>query len=180
MAKQKMADDKKVKLIYSGELILFAVIFITLATLKILHILNTNPVVRVIFNWITLFGGTWMIVDFVWVLCSKKRRAKNSLLDKALFVPLGIYLITFDLISIVGPTRDKDFYMYFMVAAFYYIGVVYLFEGIYHYFRPIPSIVTAINQVEAANRAAEAEEKKKLQQQPVAEADEVKEEKKTK
>ena len=97
MAKEKMSVEKKTKLFYSGELVFFAILFFVIATLEILGIIGKREIMMTIFNWITIFGGTWMIVDFLWVLLSKKRRKKNSLLDKAMFVPAGIYLITFDI-----------------------------------------------------------------------------------
>ena len=155
MAKEKMSDEKKVKLIYSIEIGVFALIFFVLGVLKVLQIINTNMYVRIVFNWITLFGGAWMIADFIWVLCSKRRRAKNSLLDKALLVPLGIYLITYDLICLIGPTRDSSFYSYCMSAVFFYVGTVYTFEAIYHYWHPIPSILATIDKVEKAEQEEE-------------------------
>ena len=151
-----MSDEKKIKLIYSLELLVFALVFLVLGILKVTQVLRTNSTVRTIFNWVTIFGGTWAIVDFVWVLCSKKRRKKNSLLDKALIVPLGIYIITYDLICIIGPTRDDSFYAYCMSAVFFYAVLIFTFQAIYHYWHPIPSIVEAINQAkEAENTAAE-------------------------
>ena len=99
MAKEKMSIKKKTKLIYSIELLVFVAIFIVIATLEILGIIGKREIMLIIFNWVTIFGGTWLIVDFFWVLFSKKRRKKNSLLDKALVIPLGIYLITFDIIN---------------------------------------------------------------------------------
>ena len=40
MAKEKMSLEKKVKLIYSGELIFFALVFFVIATLEILGIIG--------------------------------------------------------------------------------------------------------------------------------------------
>ena len=181
MAKKKMSDETKVKLIYTIELLIFAVVFIVVATLKITRVLNTRDVVRLIFNIITILGGTWMIVDFIWTLCSKKKRMKNSLLDKSLFLPLGIYLITFDIICLVNASlRTGDFFLYMTVGAFYYIAACYIFEAIYHFFKPIPSIVAAIEEVKRRNAEAELEEQQAenepQQEQP---EEEKKEEKKS-
>ena len=92
MAKEKMSLEKKTKLIYSGELMIFAILFLVLATLEILNVIGKKPITLNIFNFVTAAGGAWMIVDFFWVLFSKKRRKKNSLLDKALVVPATIFI----------------------------------------------------------------------------------------
>ena len=141
MAKEKMSSEKKAKLIYSGELMFFAIVFAVIATLEITRILKMRDWVLIAFNWLTIFGGAWMIADFIWVLLSKKRRAKNSLLDKALLIPLGIYLITFDILCFTGVINTYDLRLYMMVGAFYYVAVVYLFESIYHYFVPVPALL---------------------------------------
>lgn len=171
MAKEKMSLEKKVKLIYSGELIFFALVFIALATLEILGVIGKREIMMTIFNWVTIFGGTWMIADFIWVLCSKRRQKKNSILDKALLVPAGIYLITFDIICFVGPSFvTMGFRRLMMGILFYYLGANYLFQGIYHWFKPIPGLFDSIR---------EAEEKAAAEEPIENQVEEVKEEKKT-
>ena len=161
-----MSLEKKTKLIYSGELMLFAILFLVLATLEILNVIGKRPIMLNIFNFVTAAGGTWMIVDFFWVLFSKKRRAKNSLLDKAMLIPLGIYLITFDIICFVQMKalwQDDSFNRFrrlMMGIAFYYIGGIYLFQSIYHYFVPVPSLVQAIEEAYKAEQ--EEQEKERL------------------
>lgn len=162
MAKEKMSNEKKTKLIYSGELIFFALVFTVIAVLELTRVLHLRDWVLIAFNWITIFGGTWMIVDFFWVMFSKKRRPKNSLLDKALLVPLGIFLIVFDIICFTKQIQkvdiSYDFRLYMMTSAFIYVAAIYLFQGIYHYFKPIPAIIEAIKE-------ADEEDQKKLEEQ---------------
>ena len=166
MAKEKMSLEKKTKLFYSGELMLFAILFFVLATLEILGVIGKRPIMLNIFNFITAAGGLWMIADFLWVLFSKKRRKKNSLVDKALLVPLGIYLITFDIICFLRMSamwQDADFNSFrrlMMGIAFYYIGAIYLFQSIYHYFVPVPMLVKAIEDAYKAEQ--EEQEKERL------------------
>ena len=136
-----MDPHKKMKLIYSGELLLFAVIFLVVAILKLTGVMKYNETRRIIFNWITIFGGLWGITDFVWGLASKKRRQRISLLDKFLILPLVLFIITFDFICLIGPKRADAFYVYCVSAAFFYISAIYLFEGIYHYYKPIPGLL---------------------------------------
>ena len=147
MAKEKMSVEKKVKLIYSGELLFFAALFIVIATLEVLGKIGKNTIVLTIFNWVTIFGGTWMIADFIWLLCSPKRRKKNSVLDKALLVPAGIYLITFDIICFTQASFvTLEFRRLMMSIVFYYFAAVYIFQGIYHWFHPVPGLMEDIKK----------------------------------
>ena len=154
MSKEKMPTEKKMKLIYSGELIFFAILFLVIATLEVLGVIGHKTIMMQIFNWVTIFGGTWMLVDFFWVLFSKKRRAKNSLLDKALLIPAGIYLIVFDSLCFAGRISLDDAGMnlrrLMMGILFYYFGAVYLFQGIFHYFIPSPALTSALVEAEKA------------------------------
>ena len=162
----KMSAEKRTKLIYSVELIVIAIVFVVIATLEIFRVMHFRDWILIAFNWITIFGGTWMIVDFVWTLVSSKKRLKSSLLDKCLLLPLGIYLIIFDIICFAKygfeTVNSYDFRMYMMTAAFYYVAIVYIFQGIYHYYHPIPLMVQAIKEAEEAERekALELEQKK--------------------
>ena len=92
---KKIDKEKKVKLIYSGELLLFAVIFLVFAILKITKVMGYSETRRIIFNWITIFGGAWGIADFIWAICSKKRQQRISMIDKVLLLPLAIFIMTF-------------------------------------------------------------------------------------
>ena len=95
-----------------------------------------------------------------------------SLLDKCLLLPLGIYLIVFDIICFAKygfeTVNSYDFRMYMMTAAFYYVAVVYIFQGIYHYYHPIPLMVQAIKEAEEAERekALELEQNKTPEETP--------------
>ena len=78
MAKKKMSIETKTKLVYSIELSIIAVIFIVVATLELVGVIHFREWALIGFNWLTLFGGLWMIADFVWTLVSEKKRKKNS------------------------------------------------------------------------------------------------------
>ena len=136
----KLDKETKYKLIYSGELALFAIIFFVFSVLKFTGILGYKPTRALIFNWITIFGGAWGIIDFIWAISSKKRQERISLLDKILLVPLAIFIITYDLICfIVKP--EPVFYTTMLGIAFAYVGVVYCFESVYHFYHPIPGLL---------------------------------------
>ena len=154
MAKEKMPLEKKAKLIYSGELILFSIVFIVIATLEITAVIGKREVMMIIYNWVTIFGAAWMIADFIWLMCSKRRKARNSIIDKALLLPLAVFLITYDIICFANASFvDIVFRRNMMAVAFYYIAAVFLFQGIYHWFKPVPGFLEDLQE--------EGEEKKK-------------------
>ena len=72
-----MKTETKVKLIYSGELVVIAIIAAVIAILKLTGVIPTNPTRLLIYNIITLAGGLWFIIDLVWTLKSEKRRKKS-------------------------------------------------------------------------------------------------------
>lgn len=155
--KKKMSIEKKSKLLYSGELLIIAILFITLAILRCVGVIGYNATRITIFNWITIVGGAWLITDFVWLLVSKKRRAKNCVLDKILALPSGIYLIVFDILCFSKYTEDEAFFIFGIAIVFFYFGANYLFQSIYHWFYPIPSLLEAIKEEEEAEKAKENE-----------------------
>ncbi len=146
--KKKLDALTKAKLIYSGELIIIAIVFLVVAILKFTNVIPYNATRHLVLNWITLFGGTWVIVDFVWALLSKKRRPRISLLDKALHLPAGIYLVTFDLFCIIARPDNPMIYRCGFPIAISYLCLCYIFEGIYHFYHPIPGILEAVVEVD--------------------------------
>ena len=137
---KKIDPQKKIKLIYSGELLLFAVLFLVFGILRITQVMPYRETRRIVFNWITIFGAWWGIIDLTWALASKKRRARVCLLDKFLVVPLALFIITFDFISLIAKPANDMFYVVCIGSAFIYISVIYLFQAIYHYYKPIPGL----------------------------------------
>ena len=149
--KKKMDPLKKIKLIYSGELILIAVVALVIGILDLTYVIRINNTVLTIFNWVTMFGGLWIIIDFLWTLLSPKRRAKNALIDKIILLPLGTFLLTFDLIALIGNySKDNqyDFYRIGVSVALLYLSFAYTFQGIYHWFHPLPSLLEELEKEE--------------------------------
>ena len=137
----------KIKLIYSGELLFFAILFLTLAILKITGVWGGSTARGWVFNIITLAGGTWMMIDFIWACASKKRRQRKvCFLDKILGVPSGLYLIAFDIYCIIMRSQNAlsaDFYRIGVSILFFYMAANMLFQAIYHYIFPLQSLVDA-------------------------------------
>jgi len=138
-----MDPVKKVKLIYSGELLFFSLVFLTIGLLVILKLIPLSSTRKAIFTWVTIFGGAIGIADFLWALISKKRRRKVALIDKILVLPAGIAAITMDIIAFSNgiDTRPDEHFQWTMGLIFVYLGLVYLFECFYHYQKPIPGLI---------------------------------------
>ncbi len=147
MAK-KMDEMKKAKLVYSGELAFFAVAFSVLGILLLTNVLHpSNLILRQVFVYISLVGGTWVIADFIWCLASEKRRKKNSLLDKATLLPVAVSIIAIDIITLVkGFEETLEFHRIAVGILFLYIAVAYGFQAVYHYYHPLPMLVQAVEE----------------------------------
>ncbi len=154
-----MTIEKKNKLIYSGELLLIAVVFIVIGILELLKVIVLSDRFQLIFKIVTLVGATWLTFDFFWTLLSKKRKANYPILDKAMMLPLAVYLYVFDIVGFVIP-RPYEYYQIGVPIAFFYIACAYSFQGIYHYYNPIPILVQAIEEEQKAK-----EEKEKVEQE---------------
>ena len=156
---KKLSKETKYKLIYSAELAFFAIVFLVFAILKFTKVMGYNETRRIVFNFITLAGGAWGIADFVWAVCSKKRQARISMLDKVLLLPLALFIITFDLISLIGKPSNEDFYIFMIGGAFAYVAVVYCFEAVYHFYHPIPGLLDDLEDEEKEENSQEKPEK---------------------
>ncbi len=147
--KKKMDPLTKIKLIYSGELMLFAVVFLVLAILKFTQVMKTNANRLTVFNWITLFGGAWMIADFFWALFDKKRQKRIAMIDKFLTLPAGLYLIVFDLYCLIKhPPLTGRACTYGVPVIFTYFFLIYTFQAIYHFKHPVPGLLNAVVEVD--------------------------------
>ena len=153
--KKKMDLETKAKLIYSIELGVFALIFLVLALLKALGVIPTNATRLLIFNWVTLVGGTWLVVDFMWAFLSSKRQKRVSLLDKVLHLPAGFYLIAFDIYCLVGKPDDPKVFRYGIPIVLGYLGLCYTFEALYHFWHPIPGLLDSLKEAESSEVTTE-------------------------
>ena len=156
---KKVPDSaKKTVLIYSGELLLFSIVFLVIAILEFTRVFTISDRHRTIFNWVTIFGGTWLIVDFFWALFSKKRQKRIALIDKILHLPLGIYLVTFDTYAFI-TNPDTSLFQICIPIALSYIAICYAFESVYHYFNPIQSLLIEEEEKEKGAEDHEQSEK---------------------
>lgn len=155
-----MDELKKTKLIYSGELILFSIAFIVLGVLELIHVINLSENFRLIFKIVTLVGATWLVADFVWALKSEKHRKSSPVMDKAMLLPLAAYLYIFDIYGFCNPSLGYGYYQIGVPIPFFYLACAYIFQGVYHYYKPLPILLEELEKAkEEENKKAEAEEK---------------------
>ena len=144
-----MTIEKKNKLIYSGELVLIGVAVLVIGVLQLIKVITFSERFQLIFKIITLVGATWMIVDFVWALKSAKHRKSSPILDKVTLLPLAAQLYVFDIIGFaIKP--PYEYYQFGVPMVFFYLGVAYIFLGVYHYYKPIPLVLEMIAEEEQA------------------------------
>lgn len=159
--KKKMDDLKKVKLVYSGELLLFSVVFVIIGILILVGTIEIKDWKRIAFPYITLVGGAWLITDFIWTLASPSRRARKPLIDKILVLPASLTIISFDIYAFVNGMVHTDvtspLFAYFIGGDLCYLALVYLFEAFYHYKHPLPELVEAATMEENEEENVEPE-----------------------
>lgn len=140
MKKRRITEEMKMKLIYSGELLIFSIIFIVLGILEGFKVINLFTRIPELFYWLTLLGGIYLVFDWIRVIASKKYREKSSMIDKFIGLPLGLTLLAYDLAHLIFKVDLFDLRI-MLTVGFIYNGLNYLFQGIYHYFIPIPGLV---------------------------------------
>lgn len=145
--KKKMDELTKYKLVYSVELAVFAVAFMIIGLLQITHVIILHPFFIQLFNWVTMFGSIWVILDLCWTLRSEKRRKKVSLFDKVTLGIFAIYVFIIDIIMFTNYLKLPRFWYQTLIGdAVFYIGIIYIMQAYWHYRYPVPSIVEAVEQ----------------------------------
>lgn len=173
MEKKKLDDLTKIKIMLTVEYAVFVVVFAVLGVLFLLDIIHVAEWKRYAFTYVTLAGAIWIITDFIWTLASKNRRAKNCLLDKILVLPVGLVLLAFDIYAITQGCAETLPYRYFIGGNLCFLALVYCFEAIYHWYKPIPAVIEAAlegkkeEEAEAAktNPPSPTEEKESAQEE---------------
>lgn len=159
----------KVKVVYSVELGIFSALFAVLGALILSGVISVADWKRIAFSYVTLAGGAWLLIDWIWMLKSPKRRERNSMFDKIIVLPVALAVIIFDIIVFAKgmvhipegePTSPA--FRYFIGSDLVYLCLVYIAQIIYHWKRPLPSLVAA---VDAGLKEEEEEERKRLEEE---------------
>ena len=178
--KQKMSVETKMKLVYSGELIIIALIALVLGILKITGIIDTRPTRLLVYNIISFVGAAYMLFDYVWMFVSKKHRSKACLMDKLTLIPLMSYLFYFDIVCFIDKANSletsNDFVKYSIGAILIYVAAIYIFQGIYHFKYPTPQVIEMIQETNTQLEQAELEEKLEAERKALEEQENKEEE----
>lgn len=165
-------EFKKFKLVYCGELLLFAIIFTVIGVLFLTGVIAIKPWKFWVFPILTLCGGIWFIIDLIWMMKSKKRQMKNSLIDKILPLPCALAVMGFDiyfLINNVAHMNEEGYIAFFRLVigiVLCYYAVVYFFEAFFHYYKPSKALTYAFEDAlrQEAEQAAKEAEKSALEE----------------
>lgn len=161
MAKKKFGEFEKAKLVYSAELLLFAILFCVLSILFLVNVLQVSTWKK----WVFLVGGSlgaiWFIVDWIWTLASPKHRKKSSLFDKILLIPSGLAALGFNIYFWISKLYEDNspaepVFRMFLIVMLFYFSAVYIAEAIYHWFIPVPDLMEA-------EKVSKEEEKKEAE-----------------
>ena len=158
-------EERKIKLIYSVKFLVIAVVFLVLGFLELFAVIKLSERAQLIFKIITLVGASYIVFDFVWLMCSEKRKKNNCIMDKVMMLPLALYLYVYDVLGFVL----KPAYGYYQIGipiAFIYIACAYIFQGIYHYYRPVPMVIEMIEEAKNPKPKEEQPEKEVVEAQP--------------
>ena len=149
---KKLDDFTKAKLIYSIELAVFAVVFLVLGLLTMFGVIGMSERRITVLTYITLVGGVLALGNSVWFFSSKKKRAKGSMLDTILLLPVPLIMVPLDIIHLVNGAVPNEVYPYIIGSMLIYVTVIYCVEAIYHWYHPVPLLI------EAAEEEAKEEE----------------------
>lgn len=152
---------KKVKIIYTIELLIFVAVAITFSILFYLEIFPATVKKARIFSILTTCGAGYLIFDAIWAIISPKHRKNAPLIDKITILPLSFFLIGFDIYIYVnqyGETINLQFLRFVLGSVFVYIACMYTFQAIYHWYHPLQSLIEASEKAEEEAKALEAEE----------------------
>ena len=140
MDKKKIDEVTKIKLIYSGELLIFSIVFIVLGLLQLFGVIGLSETFLNIFKIITLIGAAYFIYDIVTLFTNKAKREKACIPDKISTILVPPYIIVIDIFL-----WSKNEYIwanpqYFIAPLFLVIAAAYLFQAIYHWFNPLKEL----------------------------------------
>ena len=147
--------------------------FLVLGILRLTGLRGYNHVARMIFNIVTTAGAIYGIYNFISYYVSSKKRAKTSLVDIWTVLPITLFLIGFNTYCyiVVFPLSEaqvtesiKEICKYCMGGLLVYAGITFLFQAIYHYFKPIPLLYQILKEEEEEKKL---EEQKALENNPI-------------
>lgn len=137
---KKLDEVTKIKLIYSGELALFSIIFIVLGILELVGVIAIKEWFLNVFKFLTLAGSAYFIFDFITCFTNKRKREKVCLVDKFSTIIFPPYLITIDVLLLTKNEFVWSNPQYFIGPLFIAFACAYIFQAIYHWFYPLKEL----------------------------------------
>lgn len=179
---KKMDDLKKAKLIYSGELILIAIVALIIGILELTNIIKVGHWFIVVFTWVTILLAPAMLIDNIYVLAKPERREKANVFDRCTLIPIYIYLIIIDFITLMNALMMPQAYHQITIGILILsVACIYILQGCYHWYHPLPALIKAIEEDQKAKAKPQEdifEEKAELQEEMLEEQKQEEEEKK--
>lgn len=158
-----MVDENKlrnkIKLLFLLEYLGIGAVLIVIGFLRMFNVISFSSTRLLVYNILTSIGAAYLLFDFVWCLVSKKKREKTCFLDKYLTLVPALYLVAFNIICFAKLYENVAFYQYSVASILLYAGLVAVFLGIYHHYRPTKLVNEAIEE-EIQNKLKEQEESK--------------------
>ena len=179
--KSKLSEETKAKLVYSGELVVIAIVAIVIGILKITNVRPYSQTGRTIFNILTSGGAIFGVYNFISYFVSAKKREKTAFIDIITVLPITLFLIGFNIYCFINywPLAEADvtdqmkqLYQWLTGGFLLYAGATFMFQGIYHYYKPVPLLYRIL---EEAEQQAKEEEEKNNSEETVDNNDEPKE-----
>lgn len=159
--RNRTKDQKKAIKIYTIELLVFSLVFVTLGVLMLVGVLGKTTGFRQVFTYVTLAGAALIVGDLIWALASKKRRQRVSLVDKFIIIPAPIAIVILDIFTLVnGVDAMVEIHRLVVGIVFCYIAAVYVFEAVYHYYFPLKELMEAAEEDEEEEEEKQEEPKK--------------------
>lgn len=137
---KKLDEITKLKLIYSGELVVFAIVFLVLGILQLTGVMSPSTKFLNVFKYITLIGAAYFLYDIVSAIMNPKKRAKVCWPDKISTCFIPPYLAVVDVFLFAKNEFVINNARLFIGPLFIAISLAYLFQGIYHWYKPLPEL----------------------------------------
>ena len=166
MNENKMPTEKKIRITFLLEYVILAIVALVVGVLKMAGVIPTKPTRLLIYNIISIVGAAYFIIEIVWYFLSEKKRQRTDLLDKLIVLPVLLYLLAFDIYCFIyyGKPMWDIFVTMSIGSALTYVGLVYIFLGIYRYKHPSKMILEAIKEVEESDKKLEEDIKDKVEE----------------
>lgn len=151
----------KEKMILTIEYLVFMGLFLILGILILVDIIPIKGTFRKVLIYVSTAGSLFIIFDLFWTIFSKKRRKKWSIVDKILAFPAGVSVFVVNILTFIwGFENTVNLHETFVGYLFCYLAFVYLFEGVYHYFKPQPMLLEELKKEELKKETEEISEVK--------------------